>query len=81
VIRFLRQEDRMMFIQVKLIEGVFTAPQKRAMVERLTGAMVEIEGEDMRNVVWCTVEEVASGQWGIGGRSLTTDDARALARL
>ena len=70
----------MMFIQVKLIEGVFTAPQKRAMVERLTGAMVEIEGENMRNVVWCTVEEVASGQWGSGGRSLTTDDARALAR-
>jgi len=70
----------MMFIQVKLIEGVFTAPQKRAMVERLTGAMFEIEGENMRNVVWCTVEEVASGQWSIGGRSLTTDDARALAR-
>jgi len=70
----------MMFIQVKLIEGVFTAPQKRAMVERLTDAIVEVEGETMRNAVWCTVEEVASGQWGIGGRSLTTDDARALAR-
>jgi phenylpyruvate tautomerase PptA (4-oxalocrotonate tautomerase family) len=25
------------------------------------------------------VEEVASGEWGIGGHALTTDDVRALA--
>ncbi len=30
--------------------------------------MVEIEGESMRPVTWVTVEEVESGDWGIGGK-------------
>jgi 4-oxalocrotonate tautomerase len=70
----------MAFIQVKLIEGVFTSPQKQEIVERLTDAMVEIEGENMRQATWCVIEEVASGEWGIGGKTLTADDVRALAR-
>jgi 4-oxalocrotonate tautomerase len=69
----------MVLIQVKVIEGVFTEPQKREIVERLTGAMAAIEGENMRRHIWCVIEEVASGEWGIGGHSLTTDDVRALA--
>jgi 4-oxalocrotonate tautomerase len=70
----------MSLIQVKVIEGVFTAPQKQQIVERVTDAMVEIEGESMRRAIWCVVEEVASGQWGIGGQTLTADDVKALAR-
>ena len=70
----------MALIQVRLIEGVFTAPQKREIIERLTDAMVEIEGENMRRTIWCVIEEVASGEWGIGGKTLTADDVRALAR-
>ncbi len=70
----------MALIQVKLIEGVFTAPQKQEIVERLTDAMVEIEGENMRQATWCVIEEVASGEWGVGGHILTADDIRALAR-
>ena len=54
-------------IQVKVIAGVFTAPQKREIVERLTDAMVGIEGENMRRLTWCVVEEVAGGEGGIGG--------------
>ena len=70
----------MPFIQVKVIEGVYTAPQKQAIVERLTDAMVEITGETMRRLTWCVVEEVASGDWGIGGQTITADDIKALAR-
>jgi len=70
----------MPFINVKLIEGVFTSEQKQQIVRRLTDTMVEIEGENMRPVTWCVVEEVASGDWGIAGQPLTTDDVRALAR-
>jgi 4-oxalocrotonate tautomerase len=70
----------MALIQVKVIAGVFTAQQKREIVERLTEAMVAMEGESMRRHVWCLVEEVASGDWGVGGQTLTADDARALAR-
>ena len=70
----------MTLIQVKLLEGVFTAPQKQEIIERLTDAMVEIEGENTRRTVWCLIEEVANGEWGIGGQTFISDDVKALAR-
>jgi 4-oxalocrotonate tautomerase len=69
----------MPLIQVKVIEGVFTEAQKREMVRTLTDAMVSIEGENMRPVTWVVVEEVKSGNWGIGGKPLTAADVKALA--
>lgn len=69
----------MPLINVKLIENVFTPEQKREIVEKLTETMVSIEGENMRSVTWVVVEEVKSGDWGIGGGALTTEDVRALA--
>jgi 4-oxalocrotonate tautomerase len=66
----------MPLIQVKVIEGVFTEAQKREMVHKLTDAMVSIEGENMRSVTWVIVEEIKSGDWGIGGKSLTTADVK-----
>jgi len=69
----------MPLINVKLIEDVFTAEQKGQIVERLTDAMVSVEGENMRGVTWVVVEEVNSGHWGIGGKPLRTEDVKALA--
>lgn len=69
----------MPFINVKVIEGVFSSPQKREIVEKLTDAMVSIEGENMRGVTWCVLEEVKSGDWAIGGNALSTADVKALA--
>jgi 4-oxalocrotonate tautomerase len=69
----------MPFVNVKVIEGVFSAQQKQDMVRKLTDTMVDIEGENMRSVTWVVVEEVRSGDWGIGGNALTTADVKALA--
>ena len=69
----------MPIINVKLIEGVFDDDQKRAMVEKLTDTMVEIEGENMRGVTWVFIEESKSGDWGLGGQVLTTEAVKALA--
>jgi len=69
----------MPLVQVKVIEGVFSDSQKKAMVEKLTDAMVSIEGESMRQVTWVTIEDVKSGEWGIGGKALTTEAVKALA--
>lgn len=69
----------MPLIQVKLIENVFTSEQKHQIIEKLTDTMVEIEGENMRPVTWVIVEEVASGEWGIGGKALSTADVKSLA--
>ena len=68
----------MPFVNVKVIEGVFSPAQKQDMVRRLTDTMVEIEGENMRPVTWVVVEEVKSGDWGIAGNPLSTADVRAL---
>jgi 4-oxalocrotonate tautomerase len=69
----------MPFVNVKLIEGVFDSDQKQEIITRLTDTMVSIEGENMRGVTWVVIEEVASGEWGIGGQALTTADVKALA--
>ena len=69
----------MPLVNVKLIEGVLDAEQKQRIVRDLTEAMVEIEGENMRPVTWVIVEEVTSGEWGIGGNPLSTADVKALA--
>ena len=69
----------MPLVHVKLIEGVISEAQKREMVEKLTEAMVEIEGENLRPVTWVVIEEVKSGDWGVGGKPLSTADVKALA--
>ena len=69
----------MPFINVKIIEGVFSPTQKAQIIRKLTDAMVEIEGEAMRPVTWTVIEEVASGDWGIAGQGLTTEAVRAMA--
>jgi 4-oxalocrotonate tautomerase len=74
-----QKEEAVPLINVKLIEDVFTSEQKEQIVERLTDAMVSIEGENMRGVTWVVVEEVKSGDWGIGGKPLSTHDVKALA--
>ena len=69
----------MPLINVKVIEGVFTDEQKTQIAERLTDAMVSVEGENMRGVTWVKISEVASGEWAIGGQPLTTEAVRELA--
>ena len=69
----------MPLINVTLIEEVFTPAQKKEMITKLTDAMVAIEGENMRSVTWVVIEDVRSGEWGIGGNALTTEAVRALA--
>ncbi|MCP3056311.1 MULTISPECIES: tautomerase family protein [Aurantimonas] len=68
----------MPLVDIQLIEGVFSAAQKKEMIEKVTDTMVKIEGEAMRGVTWVRVQELGSGEWGIGGKALTTEDVKAL---
>jgi 4-oxalocrotonate tautomerase len=69
----------MPLIQVKLIEDVFTPAEKKDLIGKVTDAIVAVKGENMRPVTWVLIEDVASGEWGIGGQAMTTDAVRALA--
>ena len=69
----------MPFVNIKLIEGVFSDSQKKEIITKVTDAMVSIEGENLRPVTWVVLEEVKSGDWGIGGKGYTTEDVKKIA--
>jgi 4-oxalocrotonate tautomerase len=69
----------MPLVNVKVIEGVFSTAQKQEMIRKLTDTMVSIEGESLRGVTWVVIDEVKSGDWGIGGKPLGTSDVKKLA--
>jgi 4-oxalocrotonate tautomerase len=71
----------MPLVDIQLIEDVFTPEQKKVMIERVTDAMVSVEGEAMRPVTWVRVQEIRSGDWAIGGERLTTEAVQAMAGL
>jgi 4-oxalocrotonate tautomerase len=59
----------MPFVNVKLVEGVFSEEQKHKMAAALTDVMVRFEGsEAFREVVWVLIEELHHDGWHIGGR-------------
>lgn len=59
----------MPFVNVKLVDGVFSAEEKHAMAKALTDVMVRFEGsEAFREVVWVLIEELHTDGWHIGGR-------------
>lgn len=69
----------MPFVNIKLIEGVLSDSQKQEVITKVTDAMVDIEGENLRPVTWVVLEEVKSGDWGIGGKGYTTEDVKKIA--
>ena len=69
----------MPLVDIQVIKGVFTPDQKTTMIKTVTDAMVAVEGENMRGVTWVRVQEIESGQWGVGGHPLTVADVKAIA--
>ena len=59
----------MPFVNVKLVEGVFSTEEKHAMAAALSDVMVKFEGsEAFREVVWVLIEELHPDGWHIGGQ-------------
>ena len=69
----------MPLLQVKMIEEVFSPAEKKQLIAKLTDAIVSIKGEGVRPVTWVLIEDVHSGDWGIGGQSVTTEAVNAMA--
>lgn len=69
----------MPLVTIDVIKDVFTPAQKQALIEKVTEAMIEVEGENMRGVTWVRIQEFNGGDWAIGGRRLSASDVHALA--
>jgi 4-oxalocrotonate tautomerase len=69
----------MPLVTIDVIKDVFTPRQKQDLIERVTEAMIAVEGEALRPVTWVRIQEFEQGDWAIGGKSLTAGDVHALA--
>ena len=69
----------MPLVTIDVIKDVFTPRQKQDLIEKVTEAMISVEGEALRGVTWVRVQEFEQGDWAIGGQSLTARDVQALA--
>jgi len=56
------------YIDVKLYEGRLDPDSTRRLIERLTQAVVDVYGEDIRDQTWVVLQGVPPARWGIGGR-------------
>ena len=68
----------MPLVDIQLIEGVFDKAQKQKMISKVTEAVLSVYGENLRPHTWVMVEDVPSGQWGLGGTGLTTEAVKEL---
>jgi 4-oxalocrotonate tautomerase len=69
----------MPIIHVRLVEHVFNAEQKKALLPKLTDA-VESVYPGLRDVTFITIDEVAEGAWGIGGQAITAEKVEVHAQ-
>jgi 4-oxalocrotonate tautomerase len=69
----------MPLVTIDVIKNVFTPPQKKELIAKVTEAMIAVEGENMRPVTWVRINEFEGGDWAIGGRTLQAADVHALA--
>jgi 4-oxalocrotonate tautomerase len=70
----------MPLVTIDVIKDVFTPEQKKALIEKVTDAMVAVEGEAMRGVTWVRVQEIEQGDWAIGGELLTAAAVHAMSQ-
>ena len=67
----------MPFIDIKVIQGVFTPEEKRELVERVSETVIAVEGEALRPYTATAITETPSGEWAVGGRTYTAEDVKA----
>ena len=68
----------MPLVTIKVLEGVFSGHEKQRMIEKVSEAMISVEGENLREKTVVLLEEVKSGDWGFGGKTVATDAVQKL---
>jgi 4-oxalocrotonate tautomerase len=69
----------MPMVTIDVIKDAFTPKQKQELITKITDAMVEVEGENLRGITWVRIKEFEGGDWAIGGKALKASDVHALA--
>lgn len=70
----------MPLVTIDVIKDVFSPEEKAEIINKVTDAIVEIEGEPLRDVTWVRIKEFEQGDWGIGGQLLTAKAVQEMAK-
>ena len=70
----------MPLVTIDVIKDVFSPEEKAEIINKVTDAIVEIEGEPLRGVTWVRIKEFEQGDWGIGGQLLTAKAVQEMAK-
>jgi len=68
----------MPLVQIKVFENELSQSQSAELIERITEIVTDITSEKIREVTWVIIDEIKSGQWGVGGNALGLDDVNKL---
>ena len=63
---------------VDVFEDELTSEQKKDLIQKITNAVTTATSEKLRDHTWVIVNEVKSGNWGIGGKALGLVDVRKI---
>ncbi|MGN6059479.1 MAG: tautomerase family protein [Sphingomicrobium sp.] len=69
----------MPLVTIDVIRDAFTPEQKKDIIEKVTEAMIAVEGEGMRPVTWVKINEIAQNDWAIGGQRLNAAAVHAMS--
>lgn len=69
----------MPLVTIDIIKDVFPPAKKRELIDKVTEAMIAVEGEELRSVTWVRINEVEQGDWAIGGQTLDAPAVRAMS--
>jgi len=72
------RRENMPLVEVKVFEDELTPEQTKELIQRITDAVTTVTSEKLRDVTWVIVNEVKSGNWGVGGNALGLEDVRKL---
>ena len=70
----------MLLATIDVLENALTPDQKGRLIEKITSALVEVQGENIRPVTWVRINEFEAGDWAIGGQRLTAHDVLEMTR-
>jgi 4-oxalocrotonate tautomerase len=70
----------MPLVEIKVFEQELSAEQTGELISRVTDAVTSVTSEKLRDVTWVIVNEVPSGNWGVGGAALGLADVKKIVQ-
>ena len=74
----IREDVTYHWSQSRCSQANLSASETSDLIRTVTDVIVAVAGEPLRQATWVVIDEVKSGNWGVGGQALGLDDVRAI---